>query len=175
MIIVDGPDGSGKTTLCENLVKDGVVLSKLESPGRTKGQLSLRDQTLRYLNAYINRNLAVDRYLFSEMVYGPILRKYCAFSTTDFFSILSKLIHAQNPIIFCLPENPESLKLTMEQMPGVRENITEIFLSYLNYYEFTSRIYTRVFRYDLNNQYSYHRLKDFLRERDRFQIRAPRG
>lgn len=175
MIVVDGPDGAGKTTLCTMLARDGIVKGTLESPGRTKGKLTLHEQTMRYLGQYVDRNLVVDRYLFSEMVYGPIIRKYCAFSNREFFSILTTLIHHKNPIIFCLPESPMHLNLNLEQMPGVREHIEEIFNKYVEYSNQVARISGLSFRYDFNNPMSYERAKAFIHECERFQIRTPRG
>lgn len=175
MIVVDGPDGAGKTTLCTMLARDGLVKGILESPGRTKGKLSLHEQTIRYLQQYIDRNLVVDRYLFSEMVYGPILRNFCAFSNREFFGILTTLVHHKNPIIFCLPESPQKLNLSKEQMNGVKENIITIFDKYVEYSNMVARISGLSFRYDFNNPMSYERLKVFLHECERFPIRAPRG
>lgn len=175
MIIVDGPDGAGKTTLCHKLVQDGTVAGYLESPSRTKGKLSFAEQTNRYLFSYIDRNLVVDRYLFSEMVYGPVMRGHCVFRNKDFFEILSTLIEHRNPIIFCLPESVKHLNLRLEQMPGVVEKIPEIFLRYQNYYSLVARMYSGVFAYDLNSPTSYFKVKEFLRERHGFQKSAAGG
>jgi hypothetical protein len=175
MIVVDGPDGAGKTTLCTMLARDGLVKGILESPGRTRGKVSLHEQTIRYLHQYIDRNLVVDRYLFSEMVYGPIIRKYCAFTSKEYLGILTTLIHHKNPIIFCLPESPQKLNLRLDQMEGVRENIDAIFAKYVEYSDMVGRISGMVFRYDLTNPMSYERLKAFLHECEGFPIRATRG
>lgn len=175
MIVVDGPDGAGKTTLCERLVQDRVVTGLVLSPSRTKGKLSFAEQTMRYLHSYIDRDLVVDRYLFSEMVYGPVMRGRCVFRNKQFFEILSVLIEHHNPIIFCLPEDFTKLNLRLEQMPGVVEKLPEIFLRYQNYYNLVASMYSGVFAYDLNDPTSYFKLREFLRERNGFSQHTTRG
>lgn len=116
MIIVEGPDGAGKTTLIEKLNHHRVHLKSLKGGVGSEGQnpqgwAANSDSTL---SAYASKileaervqavNIAFDRFHLSEWVYGPILRN-TQLITEDVLEMLGNLLREKHvPIILCLPE-----------------------------------------------------------------------
>ncbi len=123
MIIVEGPDGAGKTTLIEQLKER----YGLEVAPRV---VSKDAEAMTDLKVWVEENLAegfqykiFDRHrLISEYIYGPLLRKeqQPGFTNLAWSSImLNKLYNEVRPvIIYCLPP----LKLVKANVLGNPEN-----------------------------------------------------
>lgn len=123
MIIVEGPDGAGKTTLIEQLKER----YGLEVAPRvvTKGTEAMVD-----MKVWVEQNLAegfqyriFDRHrLISEYIYGPLLRKEQQPGFTDMtwsWIQLEKMYKHVNPlVIYCLPP----LKVVKANVSGDPEN-----------------------------------------------------
>lgn len=117
MIIVDGPDGSGKTTLIEMLGCERRSFKALrggigsEGVGNWGGD---EDAPVAYARQVLGAleeerrepggaRIAFDRFHLSEMVYGPILREGSAISD-DEAVVLQRLLRARSvPTVVCLP------------------------------------------------------------------------
>ena len=169
MIVLEGPDGAGKSTLGSMLLRDRVITSLQESPGRTRKQVPLMDQTLRYLRIYGSEpRVAVDRFLFSEMVYGPILREKSQFSQFNYMGILSELVHRHAIIIFCLPP-VDDLKFKEDESPLVIQKIHMIHGAYEHYLQQISRMYDKIYRYNWKTLNAY---DDLLRVLPKPEVKA---
>lgn len=107
MIVVEGPDGAGKTTLIEFLVE------KLEFPVAPR-VVSKDAEAMVDLKQWVEDNVRggwqpviFDRHrLISEPIYGPVLRAQLedGFSNTGWFYSQLRAFYACNPtIIYCLP------------------------------------------------------------------------
>lgn len=109
MIICEGCDGTGKTTLTQMLFKSGIVDKILPSP-RIAGKNDperMKFETDRYLRLHgSNKRIVVDRYLFSEMAYGPVLRGRSAFTRNEYLTRLLEFSLSQSMAIFCFPDRP---------------------------------------------------------------------
>ena len=138
MIIVEGPDGAGKTTLINQLIDryDLTVAPRVVSKD-TKDLVDLQE--------WVNRNLSegfkfqlFDRYrLISEFCYGPTLRPVQRPGFTDrlwVYHSLRRLYNEVQPIIiYCLPPL-EVVKANLENDPDnevVRDHIEQIYAAYM--------------------------------------------
>lgn len=108
MIIVEGPDGAGKTTLINSIRQE---YPDLELAPRV---VSKDAESMVDLQQWVEENLRqgfqyklFDRHrLISEFIYGPILRKHSAPGFTDMGWVsesLYKFYKIEPLIIYCLP------------------------------------------------------------------------
>lgn len=137
MILVEGPDGAGKSTLIKSLVEvTGFEVAPRVVSKDTKAMLDLK--------VWVEDNLDLgphdaiyDRYrLISEFIYGPVLRSTQAPGFDDPDWVLHNLSHLykNDPIIiYCLPP----LDVVRHNLQGdddnsaVRDFIDAIYTAYL--------------------------------------------
>lgn len=135
MIVVEGPDGAGKTRLVKSLAQEFEL--QVASPGN-RDQLwenDVRGRVYSALGASVNATappLIHDRLFFSELVYGPVLRKHLQFSVIERRFIWKLFRVIQPPIIMCLPplEVIEENLQGEHHIPGVVENIEALYEGY---------------------------------------------
>lgn len=138
MIIVEGPDGAGKSTLVEQLVDDfGFVVGERATTDRDKLYEVTRQDTYCALGLEVEGNADTtpriwDRLFFSEMIYSPVMGRKCQFSSEE-QTFIKRVINAiACPVIMCYPtwevvkENAEA----EHQMEGVNENLRAIYEAY---------------------------------------------
>ncbi len=96
MIIVEGIDGAGKTTLVNTLVQKG--FSKHHFDYDVKNM----DLVSKYLKVLKNnhQNLVIDRSFISEMVYGPVLRGKSKLTLEDYKKLLFAYKKVNTKIIY---------------------------------------------------------------------------
>lgn len=128
MIIVEGMDNSGKTTLIKSLTRD-LPLSIIKSPGPKDSLASFLwvIQTLREKK----KDIIYDRYfLISERVYGPIIRGEDVFGDYT-FDLISLMLRKSPLIIYCRPSD-ETIKNwgSRDQMAGVKNNFHDLVTRY---------------------------------------------
>lgn len=105
IIILEGPDGSGKTTLANALAKQTKYPIKhcVQPKPDESGMLGM------YLNLIkSNKNLILDRSWYSEMVYGPVMRGTSEISYPDMYLLEQALVKHGAIIIHCT-DKPEVL------------------------------------------------------------------
>lgn len=146
MIIVEGPDNAGKTTLCNKLSKDlglTVVHSERPKPGSNP------------VNHSINQiapwgNIILDRcYAISEYVYGRIVRNRVS---QTHGTCLVDLMYRPHLFIYCRPRDSVILENPGEQMDGVISNHEKIIKEYDQLMEDLARFGKgRIIRYDRSN------------------------
>lgn len=138
MIIVEGPDGGGKTTLIQRIQEDfGIELGP-------KASDSL-DGPVDNLPKWVDRDLfnwgysplrVYDRHpLISEPIYGTIVRGFIDEKfTTQWLRNRLNLLRSMSLLIWCIPPYVEvsGNVFTDEQiqMKGVSDNIQEIWMLY---------------------------------------------
>lgn len=142
MIIVEGPDGAGKTTLCLKLEKQfaeqGVELMNWEKTlGVSRDDLK-EDPARRY---YLSLREAFgpcifihDRLYFSSLVYGPLMQGNIQMSEEDRKTIARAILSLACPIIVCMPPKAvvvENVRGEGHQMEGVSGIIEDIYDGYL--------------------------------------------
>jgi len=98
MIIVEGPDSSGKTTLAKELASQ-FGLNYLKSPGPKTDY----DWWMSVLTLPTDQlaKLICDRFLFSEFVYGPIVRGKIKLSPLEIDLVISMLVTAEPLVVHC--------------------------------------------------------------------------
>lgn len=167
MIIIEGPDGAGKTTLCQKIAEDfGLEICDWKAEmGLSRDEMKIHP-VRRYYHALseefrmtvdqtaLENPLIHDRLYFSSLVYGPILEGTIQMSEEDRRTIARILIALACPIILCLPPKEVVLKNVHGgdyQMEGVKEHTEDIYDLYpkvvrgdaypfVMYYDYTDTI-----------------------------------
>lgn len=100
-IIVEGPDGAGKSTLAESL-GSATGLPVIHGGGPPKTETEARNRAREPLinQAVYDRNVVV-----SEQVYGA-LRKGWILLETEIDALVINMIHSNVAFIYCRPKDP---------------------------------------------------------------------
>jgi hypothetical protein len=108
MIIVEGPDGSGKSTLISRLGHQRVHLRSLRggvggtTPEGWGGGRPVVDAYVHALDTHPPET-AFDRFHLSELVYGPILRNTQLITPEILDALTNEINRRRIPVIVCLP------------------------------------------------------------------------
>lgn len=178
MIIVEGPDNSGKSTLVKSLSKDlglRVLQSSYQGPPK-----NARDNYYRTKDIIVGAlehhkpNTITDRLsLVGESIYGPICRGKdlwvsCFDKKMKMYSILKTI----NPFwIYCRPSREVVLNMsshqvksydTTEHLARMEKNKSLILKAYDNYFAFFGPY--NFFQYDYTQPTHYQTLKERLKE-----------
>ena len=159
IIIVEGPDFSGKTTLCQQLVKD--LNAELVKSVRPRYLENIYAWSAK-VSVIPNEFVVCDRSpLISEMIYGPILRGETLIDQEDCDQTLDYL---EAFIIFCDPGEDVVLSCNNDQMDGVKENLDQIYGAYQ--VQLNPDVVN--FHYDFNNSADYPDLLHLIKKADAF-------
>lgn len=129
IIILEGPDCSGKTTLANELMK------KYKNCVYIHNVVSLDIATL-HISAWFNAiNLSdeftviIDRLHLSEEIYGTIFRNKVAYDTKAFDKRISKIMNVYK--VLCLTDKETTLKMHSERK-GIEmfDNISKVWDAY---------------------------------------------
>jgi hypothetical protein len=143
LVITEGPDGGGKTTLCKELMKnypEFVYKHPVPSEG-PEGQTEeymITDMEKDIKKAENGEWILMDRInLFSEIIYGPICREASRITEEHWEYLFQRLI-ALDPIIIYFRPMDDVLLANLDndelQMDGVRENIITIANAYDDFF-----------------------------------------
>ncbi len=162
MIILEGPDGTGKSTLAEKL-SQVLNLRVQHSGGPPKDPEDIfRRQEAAQQWAILNAPVVLDRIpVISEQIYGPIIRGSNPFlGTMHFERLMDALAH---PIIYCRP--PMSVIIanlstshhrkaheTEEHFQGVMQRWEKIVAAYDRFMTSIEESGARLFRFDYTGQ-----------------------
>lgn len=107
IIIIEGPDGSGKTTLAEMLSR------QTGFPVVHRTQPKSEEEKAKMMDGYVDaikkgKNIIFDRCWYSEMAYGPIMRDKSVISYPDMYELEQLLTKRGALIIYCT-DKPETL------------------------------------------------------------------
>ena len=138
MIIVEGPDGAGKSTLVKKLCKElGLKVGERGVGDRDLLYKSTRQDTYTALSEAVGSHEPVkvwDRLFFSEFVYCQVVGRECEFARPEEEFIRRVLDALECPMIFCMPpfDVVEANVHKEKQMKGVRKGIEETYQKYEN-------------------------------------------
>lgn len=136
MIIVEGPDGAGKSTLVKSLCQMyGLTVGERGTKNRDLLYTVTVPDTMRALSCAVHGNeasLVWDRLYYSDFVYAPLQRRPVAFSAVQQAHIDAVIEAIRCPIIVCLPpfEVAAMNSAKVHQMTGVEENFETIYNHY---------------------------------------------
>lgn len=128
IIVVEGPDNSGKTTLAQRLAKDfkGLYLKSNVRPVTRKVVRGFGFLT-RQIETYFSPLILDRHHAISECIYGTILR-----NGHDLDAFECTLMCRNLNVVYCRP--PEShvcrWRDDIPQLPGVKENADRIVAEY---------------------------------------------
>ena len=99
IIIIEGPDGSGKTSLAEKISK------QTKYPIIHRTQPKSEEEKKRMMGEYLqlirsNKNCILDRCWYSEMAYGPVMRDASVLSYPQMYELEEMLAKTGAIIIY---------------------------------------------------------------------------
>ena len=107
IIILEGPDGSGKTTLANIIQKQtGYELIHFSNPTSEIQRTAMFDRYVAAIKGH--KNLILDRSWYSEMVYGPILREASCINHYQMYE-LEKLLAKKGALVIYASADIETL------------------------------------------------------------------
>lgn len=100
IFILEGPDGSGKTTLANQLSKQtGYKVIHRVQPKTDEEKTRMMNEYVRTIRT--RKNMIFDRSWYSEMVYGPVMRDASVIGYPQMYDIERQLMKAGAMIIYC--------------------------------------------------------------------------
>jgi predicted ATPase len=103
LIILEGPDGAGKTTLAKELEKCGYVYVHHGVPTEEEGKDLFAWRLKALLDAREFQSVVFDRLHLSERIYGPVMRG-ASLHTELHEKLIERYLHAQGgQVVICLP------------------------------------------------------------------------
>ena len=139
MIVVEGPDGSGKDTLIEKLLKDfghELMLGPRAVKSSKEGPVdALPSWTVRDVNSwdYLDTMRIYNRHpVISEPIYGSIIRGHMAMGMSPIVTAARPIMERDCLVIWCCPDLSRVTENVHDgrDMPGVQENIRAIYKAY---------------------------------------------
>lgn len=183
MIIVEGPDGAGKSTLIQDLREEfGLPIGTRGTDDRDRLFEVTVPDTMRAIRVELmgpaQPAIIWDRLYFSDLIYAPVQGREVAFSRTERHIVEWFLKAAHIPVVFCYPPWEEVKKNVLDpdrhEMPAVKENIERIYHSY----PFAMRRVPCIpYDYTKSDSYDYvcKWIDSYLQERSTRKWTAPNG
>lgn len=155
-IIIEGPDGTGKTTLAQALVNEHNNL-RYEHLTYMEDPSDMYWQFIEARNKLTDGNVILDRYIISNKVYSYVCDNIPVYDQDMFYEELqAKLTLKKTLLIFCLPEDKEKYLAEFNKLCKERDELvtsehkmSKIFDAYTSYFDELKRNYPgMVMRYD---------------------------
>lgn len=100
IIIIEGPDGAGKTTLANKLSEQtGYPILHRTKPKSEEEKQVMMGEYLQIVKT--GRNVIFDRCWYSEMVYGPVMRDRSVIDYPQMYALEKRLAKQGALIIYC--------------------------------------------------------------------------
>lgn len=99
-IIIEGPDGAGKTMLANKLRdQTGYMLLHRSQPKTEEEKAKMMDEYLQVIKS--GKNCIFDRAWYSEMVYGPVMRDASVIDYPQMYALEKSLAKCGAIVIHC--------------------------------------------------------------------------
>lgn len=100
IIIVEGIDGSGKTSLARQLaIQNGYNIIRKSQPKTEEERKGMLGEYIQLIKS--SKNVIFDRCWYSEMAYGPVMRNASAISYPDMYALERQVAKVGGLIIYC--------------------------------------------------------------------------
>lgn len=100
IIILEGPDGAGKTMLADKIHKQtGYMMLHRSQPKTDEDKARMMDEYMQVIKA--GKNCIMDRSWYSEMVYGPVMRGASVIDYPQMYDLEKQLAKCGGLIIYC--------------------------------------------------------------------------
>lgn len=160
IIILEGPDGSGKTTLAKQLQARYSLKYHHEGPPPT--DIKALDHYGAVLDNLRQENVVIDRFALGERVYGPILRGSDTLGA-DGWHVFQRLTRATLAIeILCLPSYETCRAAWASGRPELVKNEPQFHQIYEGWKRVSDRVDQYIYDYSL--EYAWLRLCQFIDE-----------
>jgi len=171
LIIVEGPDGAGKTSLIKQLRQQLPHYTWLMSSNSKPASSEQIGEVTRWINRVPEDvTLITDRHpIISEYVYGTIIRGFCKHSLTfremtveTTFIVPTLIVHCNLPI-----EDLRDNLTKTQQMAGVSNHIGQIYDTYQTLFTKMEECGARIIPYNYKKTESIeitHYIMDFIEE-----------
>ena len=154
MILVEGTDGTGKSTLISQLSEELNIPIHARASHSVDGPVAnLFEWTYNDVHTWPEQPLSIyDRHpLISEPIYGTLCRGKIAEGLTGYpATTLTRILHRHALLIVCQPEDFSVVQANAQkeaQMEGVISNLQQIYWAYDGILA-TYPLYGKTFRYD---------------------------
>ena len=130
MLVIEGVDGSGKTTLARRLASD-LNLIYINSRIKPKSFQDLDKIVYNCVGLSLSLPTIFDRWSpISEAVYGKVLRQANWHMPEEFIQLYQFTAKANPMVIYCKPPLKVITDWKEEQMDGVKENVKALYKAY---------------------------------------------
>lgn len=168
MIIIEGPDNTGKTTLMDRLIEDiGLIKAPMKFNPHDKEDVcqyvkDFYDVAYNYLSQHQILKEVWDRIYFSELIYGPLKRDGVCF-TEEQSILLPQLLKKIRPLVIICNTDIETIKNNLhEREQYINENeIEEMKDQYDRLYDKVTPITPYIYHYNYKHD-DYDSLKHFV-------------
>lgn len=172
--IFEGPDGSGKSTLINDLKEEFPEFQIIKSIGPLKVKEEAENVCLEIFKILDSRGpIFFDRcYILSELIYGPILRNISLVGLMELEKLTEKIKETKTHIIYCRADFSilEKLKLktkkhkSQEQIDLVKKNLRSLVSVYDNLIFSLNTVYKIPVLYYNRNTMESGIVKNFIRK-----------
>jgi hypothetical protein len=154
VIILEGPDGAGKTTLAQYLVKHANFQYVHSGPPKPGEDLLLTYASTLDSAIRINKDVVIDRLYAGESIYGPVIRKHDHLGEEG-QKIMQRIVRGQGVLeVFCLPPYRTCYSNWFKRQQAKGELVTDSNTFHTIYHGYEMLAKKQTFAYSLTYDYS---------------------